>query len=159
MRIALVNPTWSFGSSLCVACPSPQRLDARREQTPGEPGPSHGRPHSCTFCAETGSEDADRRHAPPPLEEIDRLIAHGATRLDEVVPRAPRVALCACVRADDPVRLRPSSPYDRRSWGARDGRTRKGACVPHRGRFDRSGDIPSAAPAPLRELEAACCPA
>jgi len=67
----------------------------------------------------------------------------------------------AGVWANDPVPLYPypSSPDYRRLWGEPDGEAWERAHAHYLGQFDRFSDIQEERPAPLRELEAACCPA
>ncbi|TNC11286.1 TIGR04295 family B12-binding domain-containing radical SAM protein [Methylobacterium terricola] len=67
----------------------------------------------------------------------------------------------AGVWANDPVPLYPypSSPDYRRLWGEPDGEAWERAHDHYLGQFDRFSDIQEERPAPLRELEAACCPA
>ncbi|MCF4124145.1 B12-binding domain-containing radical SAM protein [Methylobacterium sp. SyP6R] len=65
----------------------------------------------------------------------------------------------AGIRANDPVPLSPSSPDYRRLWGEPDGEAWERARAHDLGQFDRFGDGQEERPAPLRELEAACCPA
>jgi len=67
----------------------------------------------------------------------------------------------AGVWANDPVPLYPypSSPDYRRLWGEPDGEAWERAHAHYLGQFDRFSEIQEERPAPLRELEAACCPA
>ncbi len=183
MRIALVNPTWSFESSIGSGHRSPHRPVAS-----GGPGAevavSRIRPHSRTFRAQTDIRDSDPRRAPPAFSrETDRLGAQRATHLrfvDETMPRGGAVAFrertridprmpgmpaCVSAAAGDATRthrartpLAGTSPACRPP-GEPDGEAWERAHTHHPGQFDRFGDIPSERPAPLRELEAACCPA
>ncbi len=238
------------------------RFDRAPEGPGAEVEASRGCPYSCTFCAKIDFRDKYRRRALPNiLEEVDRLIAQGATYLyfiDEIfLPQKPllealarrkvefgvqtRIDLwkpdmldllgaagCVSIEAgveslteagralldkncrastddlaerliharrsvpfvqanlikvagDDPAlvaawrdRLRaagvwandpvplypyPSSPDYRRLWGEPDGEAWERAHAHYLGQFDRFSDIQEERPAPLRELEAACCPA
>jgi B12-binding domain/radical SAM domain protein of rhizo-twelve system len=67
----------------------------------------------------------------------------------------------AGVWANDPVPLYPypSSPDYRRLWGEPDGQAWERAHAHYLGQFDRFSDIQEERPAPLSELESACCPA
>ena len=67
----------------------------------------------------------------------------------------------AGVWANDPVPLYPypSSPDYRRLWGMPDGRAWERAHEHYLGEFNAFSEIQEGRPAPLRELEAACCPA
>ncbi|MFE1600664.1 TIGR04295 family B12-binding domain-containing radical SAM protein [Methylobacterium sp. ID0610] len=67
----------------------------------------------------------------------------------------------AGVWANDPVPLYPypSSPDYRRLWGEPDGRAWERAHAHYLAEFDRFSDIQDERPAPLTELESACCPA
>ena len=65
------------------------------------------------------------------------------------------------VWANDPVPLYPypSSPDYRRLWGMPDGRAWERAHEHYLAQFDQFSDIQEERPAPLRDLEATCCPA
>jgi B12-binding domain/radical SAM domain protein of rhizo-twelve system len=67
----------------------------------------------------------------------------------------------AGVWANDPVPLYPypSSPDYRRLWGMPDGRAWERAHEHYLGEFDAFSEIQEGRPAPLGELEHACCPA
>lgn len=70
------------------------RFDGKAEGPGAEVEASRGCPYNCTFCAKIDYRDAYRRRALEPLlEEIDRLIAQGATYLyfiDEIfLPQKP----------------------------------------------------------------------
>ncbi|WP_018261704.1 TIGR04295 family B12-binding domain-containing radical SAM protein [Methylobacterium sp. WSM2598] len=67
----------------------------------------------------------------------------------------------AGVWANDPVPLYPypSSPDYRRLWGAPDGQAWERAHAHYLAQFDRFSEIQEERPAPLTELESACCPA
>jgi hypothetical protein len=53
----------------------------------------------------------------------------------------------------------PSSPDYRRLWGAPDAHAWERAHAHYLAQFDRFSEIQEERPAPLTELESACCPA
>ncbi len=108
---------------------------------------------------EAGVESLTEARRPVPFVQANLIKVAGDD--PEMVAAWRDRPRAAGVWANDPVPLYPypSSPDYRRLWGEPDGEAWERAHAHDLGQFDRFSDIQDERPAPLRELEAACCPA